>query len=170
MPLRDAPQSHVCVVLERLGYRSIRLRERAIAAPAAPRRAAWPARRTRNAWASSPSGNEPASQLAQTTPPALAENAPRCSASPHAAHEAELRHEAGGQQQLQPERQRLRAAGGVRARVEQRELVAEQVVGGRLGSAESSSRSTASQAWVARSSEARALAQRGVRVHRVGRA
>src|SRR5215207_184051 len=42
----------------------------------------------RKACASSPSGNEPASQPAQTTPPALGEKPPRCSASPQAAQEA----------------------------------------------------------------------------------
>ncbi len=67
-----------------------------------------------------------------------------------------------------PERQRVRAGGGVGPLVEQRELVAEQVVGGRFGSAESSSRSTASQACTARSSEQPLLAQRRVGVHGVG--
>ena len=47
---------------------------------------------------------------------------------------------------------RARPAG---ARVEQRQLMAEQVVGGRVGLGESNRRSTASQACVARSSEAR---------------
>jgi hypothetical protein len=82
---------------------------------------------TRNACASSLSGNEPASQPGQTIPPAAAENAPRCSRSPHDAHEA------GGQQQLHPERERLGAHGGLRHRVEQRQLVREQVVGGPVG-------------------------------------
>ena len=40
---------------------------------------------TRKRWAAASSGNEPASQLAHTTPPALAEKAPRCSRSPQEA-------------------------------------------------------------------------------------
>ena len=36
----------------------------------------------------SPSGNAPAAQPPQTTPPWLGENAPRCSVSPHDAHDA----------------------------------------------------------------------------------
>ncbi len=38
-------------------------------------------------WASSPSGNEPASQAPQTTPPAAPENPTRCSCSPQLAQE-----------------------------------------------------------------------------------
>ena len=44
----------------------------------------------------------------------------------------ELGREAGGEQQLQPERQRVGARGGVGVGVEQLELAAEQVVGGRV--------------------------------------
>ena len=69
---------------------------------------------TRKRCASSPSGNEPASQPAQTTPPALGEKAPRCSASPQAAQAASSGRKPGRQQQLEPEGERLGAAGGRR--------------------------------------------------------
>ena len=98
------------VVLERLRDRAVGLRQgplgRVRAASASGRASAA----TRNPCASAPSGNEPASQPAHTTPPAPAEKAPRCSRSPHDAHDGELGREPGGQQQLQAEGERLRAA------------------------------------------------------------
>src|SRR3954466_14965040 len=45
---------------------------------------------------------------------------------------AQLGGEAGGQQQLEAERERVRARGQLRLAVEQLELAAEQVVGGRV--------------------------------------
>ena len=45
----------------------------------------------------------------------------------------QLGREPGRQQQLGPEGERLGAGGGLRLRVEQAQLVAEQVVGGRVG-------------------------------------
>ena len=61
--------------------------------------------------ASSESGKEPASQLAQTTPPAAPEKPARCSASPQRAQEASSGREAGRQRQLEPEGERRLEAG-----------------------------------------------------------
>ena len=114
--LGDAPQSHVRVVLERLGDRPVGLRQRRLRAPAGASASGLASAVTRKRCASSPSGNEPASQPAQTTPPALGEKPPRCSASPQAAHDGQLGREARRQQQLEAERERLGAAGGRGAR------------------------------------------------------
>ena len=109
--LRHAPQPHVRVVLHRLGDRAVGLRQSALggaSGASASGRASAVHQEARAPPA--PSGNEPASQPAHTTPPALGEKAPRCSASPQAAHDGQLGREAGRQQQLEAERERLGAA------------------------------------------------------------
>ena len=81
-----------------------------------------------NACASSSSGKALASQAPQTTPPAAPEKPTRCSRSPQAAQPARLRREAGGEQQLQAEGERVGPPGAVGLAVQQRELVGQQVV------------------------------------------
>ena len=81
-----------------------------------------------NACASSSSGNAFASQAPHTTPPAAPENPTRCSALAAGGAARQLRRKAGGEQELQAERERVGPAGAGRVAVQQRELVGEQMV------------------------------------------
>ena len=85
--------------------------------------------------ASSESGKAPASQLAQTTPPAAPEKPLRCSASPQCAQEASSGEKPAASASLSRKESAVsRLAAPLRRRVvEQRQVAAEQVVGGRVG-------------------------------------
>ena len=114
-------------MLDRLEDRPLGLGERArLGGRRLGERAAEAA--TRKSWAAWSSPNAPASQAVQTTPPAAPEKPARCSRSPQEAQAASCGREAGGEQQLEAEGERVGAAGLGRVGVEQRELVGEQVV------------------------------------------
>ena len=87
-----------------------------------------PSAATRKSCASWSSGKALASQAAHTTPPAAPEKPTRCSLLAARRAGGELRREAGGQQQLEAEGERVGAGGAGGLAVEQRELVGEQVV------------------------------------------
>ena len=90
---------------------------------------------TMKRWASSESAKEPASQLAQTTPPAAPEKPLRCSASPQRAQEASSGAKPAARASLRRKESAVSrpAARGCGRVVEQRQVAAEQVVGGRVG-------------------------------------
>ncbi len=101
--------------------------------PAPARERVAPARRPGTRGRPPPSGNEP--RLAARAHHAAGGGREAAQVIGLAAGRAraQLRREAGGQQQLHPEGERLGAGGRCRVGVEQGELVAEQVVGGPVG-------------------------------------
>ena len=78
-----APQPQVGVVLERLADRALGLAQRPARTRRAPGPAGAPSAAVMNSCVSSPSGNEPASQALQTTPPAAARSRRGARRSPH---------------------------------------------------------------------------------------
>src|SRR3954468_8959626 len=127
----DRPQPQVRVVLERLEDRPLRLGERA--------RLGFGRLRERPA---ERGDHERVRALVECERVRLARAADDAAGSPREADDVlaiaarraagEMRREARGQQQLEPERERVRAAGPRRLGVEQRELVREQVVDARV--------------------------------------
>ena len=132
--LSGRAQLHVRVVLERLAHRPLDLAQRRGSAAGASA-SGFASASTMKRWASSESANEPASQPAQTTPPAAPEKPARCSASPQRAQEASSGAKPATSASLS--RKESAASSPAAARlagvVEQREVAAEQVVGGRVG-------------------------------------
>ena len=101
--------------------------------PPGPRRAGSPARPPGRRGRPAPSGNDPASQLGTHNAAGGGREAAQLLGLSTRRARGQLRCEAGGQQQLYPEGERLGAGGRAGVRVEQGELVAEQVVGGPVG-------------------------------------
>src|SRR3954471_12319890 len=126
----DRPQPQVRVVLERLEDRPLRLGERA--------RLGFGRLRERPA---ERGDHERVRVLVERERVRLAGAADDAAGGPREAHDVlaiaargaagELWREAGGQQQLEPERERVRAAGALRLGVEQRELVGGEAVNAR---------------------------------------
>ena len=139
--LRRGPQADVGVVLERLRDRALGLAQRALRGARRAAASGRPSASTMNRCASGESSKPPRSHAAQTTPPAAPEKPDQALRLAAARAGGELGGEPGRQRQLEAEGERRGRPGGaipraVAARrllaVEQRQVAAEQVVGGRV--------------------------------------